>query len=44
MAAFGAMRGGLAQPFPGALVGSLLGAALALLAGWWLFRAIRRPG
>jgi hypothetical protein len=44
MAAVGAIRAGLAQPFPGALVGSLLGAALALLAGWWLFRAIRQPG
>jgi hypothetical protein len=33
---------GAAQPFAGALTGSILGAILTALVGWWWFRALRR--
>jgi hypothetical protein len=41
MAAVAAVSSGLEQPFPGALLGSLLGAVLTMLVSWWLFRALR---
>ena len=40
-AAVEAIGNGAQRPFPGALAGSLAGAVLALLVGWWLFRALR---
>lgn len=42
MAAVGMLMRGAAQPFAGALPGSILGAVLTLLVGWWWFRALRR--
>jgi len=42
MGAVRAVAAGAHGAFPGALAGSLLGAAAALLVGWWLFSAIRR--
>jgi hypothetical protein len=42
MAAAGLLMRGAAQPFAAALPGSILGAVLTLLVGWWWFRALRR--
>jgi len=42
MAAVGMLMHGAAQPFAGALPGSILGAILTALVGWWWFRALRR--
>ncbi len=36
------LMGGAGRPFPGALAGSVLGAALTLAVGWWWFRALGR--
>jgi hypothetical protein len=33
---------GASRPFPGALTGSILGAALTVAVGWWWFRALRQ--
>jgi hypothetical protein len=41
-AAVEAIGKGAQGPFPGALMGSVAGAVLALLTGWWLFRALRK--
>jgi hypothetical protein len=42
MAAMAGALGGAERPFPGALAGSLVGAALTLALGWWWFRLLRR--
>jgi hypothetical protein len=42
MIALGALTRGAQRPFPGALPGSLVAAALTALLAWWLFRALRR--
>jgi hypothetical protein len=44
MTAAGALASGIARPYPGALPGSVGAAALAMAAGWWWFRALRREG
>lgn len=36
-----AIGGAIERPFPGAMAGSLAGAVLVLLAGWWLCQALR---
>jgi hypothetical protein len=41
-AAVEAIGKGARGPFPGALMGALAGAVLALLIGWWLFRVLRQ--
>jgi hypothetical protein len=41
MGAVAAIGGGVEQPFPGALLGALIGAVLTMLVSWWLFRALR---
>ncbi len=41
MSAVALLARGAARPFPGALVGSILGAALSLLVGYWWFRVLR---
>ena len=42
MAAVAAAATGAGRVYPGALAGSLVGAVLAMLVGWWVFRALRR--
>jgi hypothetical protein len=42
MAAARLLMGGALGPFPGALTGSAVGAALTMAVGWWWFRALRR--
>jgi hypothetical protein len=42
MVAIGLLLRGVDVPYPGALAGSLLGAAFAMLLGWFWFRAVRR--
>jgi hypothetical protein len=41
-AAAGALMSGASPAFAGALPGSILGAVLAAIVGWWWFRALRR--
>jgi hypothetical protein len=42
MIAIGTVGQGTQRPFPGALLGSMIGALLVMLAGWWWFSALRR--
>jgi hypothetical protein len=42
MMAVSAVAAGVQRPFPGALAGSLLAAAILTAVSWWWFRAIRR--
>ena len=42
LAAVRVLLGGALRPFPGALTGSAVGAALTMAVGWWWFRALRR--
>jgi hypothetical protein len=41
MAVVGALGRAAQRAFPGALAGSVLGAFVAALAAWWLFRLLR---
>jgi Type II CAAX prenyl endopeptidase Rce1-like len=42
MIAVSALARGVQRPFPGALAGAFAGALLAVIVGWWWFRALRR--
>ena len=42
MIAIGAIFRAVERPCPGAVFGIAIGAALALLLGWWWFKALRR--
>jgi hypothetical protein len=42
MIAIGAIFRAAERPYPGAVFGIVAGAALALLLGWWWFKALRR--
>jgi hypothetical protein len=42
MTAVGALARGAGRPYPGALTGSVIGAAVGFALGWWCFAAVRK--